>query len=72
MIDHVASASLHRKLAGAGGDRLIFEGTITEMLLIYAGIQPSKRPNYMMMQGEVTYKHPEIDRMAREAGLLDD
>jgi hypothetical protein len=51
MMDLNASASLQRKLAGAVGDRMAFEGTITEMLLIYAGIEPEKRPQYTIIVG---------------------
>ena len=61
-------AALHRLVAGE--DTIKEEGRLADLVLRYIGFSSSERPEYFITIGDVEYLPKQIERWAREFGLI--
>jgi hypothetical protein len=61
-------ATLHQLVAGE--DTIKEEGRLEDLLLRYISLSSSQRPEYFITIGKVEYLPKQIERWAREFGLV--
>ena len=61
-------ATLHRLIAGE--DTIKEEGRLGHLVLRYIGLSKSQRPEYFITIDQVEYLPVQIERWAREFGLI--
>ena len=61
-------AALHRLVAGE--DTIKEEGRLGDLVLRYIGLSSTQRPEYFITIGDVEYLPKQIERWAREFGLI--
>ena len=61
-------ATLHQLVAGE--DTIKEEGRLGDLVLRYIGLSNGQRPEYFITIGQVEYLPKQIERWAREFGLI--
>jgi hypothetical protein len=61
-------ATLHQMVAGE--DTIKEEGRLGDLVLRYISLSSSQRPEYFIMIGQVEYLPKQIERWARDFGLI--
>lgn len=61
-------AALHRLVAGE--DTIKEEGRLADLVLRYIGFTSGQRPEYFITIGDIEYLPVQIERWAREFGLI--
>jgi hypothetical protein len=61
-------ATLHQLVAGE--DTIKEEGRLGDLVLRYISLSSTQRPEYFIMIGQVEYLPKQIERWAREFGLI--
>jgi hypothetical protein len=61
-------ATLHQLVAGE--DTMKEEGRLGDLVLRYISLSSSQRPEYFIMIGQVEYLPKQIERWARDFGLI--
>jgi hypothetical protein len=61
-------ATLHQLVAGE--DTIKEEGRLGELVVRYISLSSSQRPEYFIMIGQIEYLPKQIERWARDFGLV--
>ena len=61
-------ATLHQLVAGE--DTIMEEGRLADLVLRYINFSSTQRPEYFITIGQVEYLPKQIERWAREFGLI--